>query len=568
MHYLSEEHITIFLIQVFLILALAKLARDLFRKFDQPPMVGEILVGIILGPTIFGRLLPDLHKLVFPANPIQQNMLETLAWFGVMLFLLVTGFEVDTSTAWKQRKASLKIAITGVVFPLAMGFLIFLLLPQGYFSAKFPHWTSAFFMGVAISISALAVIARTLYDLNLLRTDLGLLTLSAITINDILGWFFFSIAFALTTGGTFHSEIGKISITILFTILFPAFCLTIGRRLVGKIINKIVNSNLSTTGSMLTFICCLGLICGAITQSFGIHAIFGFFLAGIMAGDAPDLSENTRQIITQMVHAILIPLFFVSIGLKVDFANNFNMGLVILISSVAIIGKFLGAWFGARMTDLTKDNRLAIAILHTPGGDMTIVVSIVGLELGIITKPLFVALVVAALLSTIIVGPWLSRVIKRSRQIRIKELLPKEGVVTKLLSKDRRSIIHEMSYIAANTIKGIDLDPETVFRAVLDRENLMGTGIDKGIAVPHARLKNLKKPLLVFGHSEAGIDWDAADGKPVHCIFLLLTPEGSFDTQIQTLAAIAKMMKDEKNCLKLASIKNPKELWDQLHTSL
>ena len=146
---------------------------EVLRHWGHPPVIGEILVGLLLGPTLLGRLFPELYQTLFPPDPIQYTMLETVSWFGVLLLLLETGLEIDVSAAWQQRASALRIGIIGVIVPLGVGFLLSLLLPDAYLAMPDQRVTFALFLGTTMAISAMVIIARVLHDLDLVKSDLG-----------------------------------------------------------------------------------------------------------------------------------------------------------------------------------------------------------------------------------------------------------------------------------------------------------------------------------------------------------------------------------------------------------
>ena len=238
--------------------------------------------AILLGPTIFGRFFPYLHQIIFPKDIIQQNMLETVAWVGILFLLLEIGLEVDFSSAWKQRGDALKIAITDIIVPMTLSFAACLFLPDCYLVNPEQRIIFAVFMATAMTISAMPIATRALHDLKLSKTDLGFLIVSALSVNDIIGWLIFTLVLG------FFARIGlgvtKIIVIISSIIGFVFFCLTIGRNFTDFVISKIKERQMPEPGTSLTFICLLGLSGGAITQKIGIHALFGFFIAGIMAG--------------------------------------------------------------------------------------------------------------------------------------------------------------------------------------------------------------------------------------------------------------------------------------------
>lgn len=564
MHYINEQNIFLFLIQIFILLGLARGLGELFAKWKQIPLTAEILVGIVLGPTILGRVLPLLHQGLFPPDPIQQSMFDTIAWFGVLFLLLEAGLEIDFSTAWRQKGDALKIAVSGIIVPMIIAFVPSLFLPQRYLVNPEQRLIFAFFMATVMAITAVPVTVRVLHDLRLSKTDLGFLIMSALSVNDIIGWLLFTLVLGFFT----QASLGVLKIIIIVgsTVGFVIFCLTIGRRFADAVISKIKAQQMPQPAASLTFICLLGLLCGAVTQKIGIHALFGFFVAGIMAGGAKALSERTRQVISQMVYAIFVPLFFVGIGLKTDFLKNFDIFLVTLVSVIGILGRFAGAWLGVNFTKLSRANSFPIAIAHTPGGAMEIVVGMLALEHGLITEPIFVAIVFGAVFSSVILGPWLSYSIERRKRISILEFFSPRGIVAELPAANRNEAIKKLCDIAAAQA---DLpDEENLYSVVLQRENEMGTAIEEAIAVPHGRIAFLQRPLVIFGRSLTGIDWDSPDGKATNFIFLILTPQKDIETQIQILPAVVRAMSNRQTRDDIMQAQEAEEIWAILQKAL
>lgn len=551
MHYLGEEHILLFLIQTFILLASAKIVGGFFLKRGMPSLAGEILIGIILGPTIFGRLAPEIQKSIFPHDMVQMNMLETVSWIGVLLLLLVTGFEVSLSSAWKQGKASISIGVIGVVIPMIIGVAAFWFLPEKYWGPSANQLTFTLFLSTAASISAIAVIARILHDLEILKSDLGLTLLSGFVVNDLLGWLVF--AFVLSFASQHETDLNGIIVTFIQVIIFGFICLTVGSKFVGTVVKKIHEIDLPHPATTLTFISCLAMGCGAITQSIGIHAILGFFLAGVMVGNTNQISERSKEIMSQMVHALFVPIFFASIGLKVDFVSQLDMILVIIFTSVAIGGKLVGAWVGAKFANMSNEDSLSTGIAFIPGGAMEIVLGLLALEIGIVSETTFVAIVFAALASSVAVGPLLAWSLDRRKHFNVANFLKKDFIIPDLQSKTKWGAIAELCTLVADSTKV--LDPKDVVKSVTEREEIMGTGMEKGLAVPHGRLPNIEKPIIAFARSEKGIDWDARDGLSTNYVFLILSPTDDDGMQVQILAAIARLFMTEAIHSELNGIK-------------
>ncbi len=563
MQNLSEHNILIFLIQVFLLLGISRLLGELFRVWKQPAITAEIITGILLGPTIFGRFLPQLHRRIFPPDIIQQHMLETVAWLGLLFFLLESGLKMDFSSAWRHRGKALVIAITDIIVPMALGFTCSYFLPDSFLVDPQRRIIFSLFMATALTISAMPVTVRALVDLNLAKTDLGFLIMSALSVNEIIGW----MVFTLVLGIFVQTNIMIVGIIAIFALaLFITYALmTAGRDFANFVITKIREKHLPEPGSSLTFICLLGLFCGAIFQKIGIHALLGFFLAGVVAGEVRSLPERTRQVISQMVYAIFVPLFFARIGLGIDFFENFNPFLVFFVVAVGVCGKFAGAWLGVTFTDLPRVNRMGVAVAHIPGGAMEIVIGLLALKYNIINQQMFVSIVIGGVISAVILGPWLKHSLCRRKVISMMEFFSRREVVADLRSRDRDNAIKELCAVAAeqeNMPVGDMLSNEA-----LRRENEMGTAIECGISLPHARISRLIRPTVVFGRSKSGIDWNSPDGCLTYFIFLILTPKEDDDIQIQILRIIAKAMSDVKIQESLLAAGDQYEIWRLLENS-
>ncbi len=491
-------------------------------------------------------------------------MLDTVSWFGVLFLLLATGFEVSLIAVWKQGKASLSIGVIGVVVPFLIACGVFVWLPESYWGTRANHLTFTLFLATAASISAIAVIAKLLHDLEILKSDLGLTTLSGFAVNDIVGWLMFTVVLGLT--GPVGTDIEN-TIRVLFEfLLFAIVCLTVGSRFVGIVVKRLKESSLPQPATILTFITCLAILCGAITQWVGIHAILGFFLAGIMIGNAPEISERTREIVSQMVHAIFVPIFFATIGIKIDFVANMDVLIVVVFTAVAVGGKLFGAWVGAKAAGFSRADALTTGIAFIPGGAMEIVVGMLALELRLVTPDVFVAIVFAALVSSIAVGPLLAWSIRRRKAVDSRRFLVREALVLELEGKTRWDVIPEL---ASRLAEGISYhDREALVTAVVEREKIMGTGLEKGIAVPHGRLPDLDRPVVAFGRSRTGIDWDARDGRATHFVFLILTPEREEGAQVQILAAIARSMLDPGIQSSVMASESPQEIFRIINDAL
>ncbi len=564
MHYLDETHIYLFLLQLLILMGCARGLGEWLRRWKQPALTAEILVGILLGPTVLGRLAPGLQQALFPAEAVQQAMLDTVAWIGVLLLLLDTGLEMDFSIAWRQRGSAFIIAVFDIVIPMAAAFAAVIWLPGSYMVNPGRRIVFALFMAAVMTISAMPVAARVLHDLKLLKADLGFLIMSALTVNDIVGWVLFTIIMGVFTQAAMNA--GAVVLVFASTVGFAALALTLGRKISTRAFDYLKRRRLADPAVSLTITVLLGLLFGALTQKLGIHALFGFFIAGVVIGEAKSLSEQTRGVISQMVHALFVPLFFANIGLKIDFIADFDAPLVALMCGVGIAGRYLGAWLGVAAARLPRINRDLIAIAHTPGGMMEIVVALLAMEAGLITSTVFVAIVFSAVFSSILVGPWMARSLARRAAAAPAHFLAADAVLPELAASNREDAIREIAGALANRMG--PAGQSRLEEQILQREREFGTAVGAGVAIPHARIEGLKNPVLAFGRARDGIDWDAPDGLPVDSVFLLATPVGAEDIHVQLLAAIAAGMLREGTRENLRQASDAPALLQALQKSL
>ena len=543
MQHINELNIFIFLLQVALLLGSARALGGIFRRYGQPAITAEILVGLLLGPSIFGRVAPEFHSVIFPNDSVQIIMLDTVAWLGILFFLLRTGFETSFAAAWRLKGEAVKISSADLVLPMIIAFVPAYFLPASYFGEQTSRFMFALFVATIMTISALPVTARVLQELKIYRTDISLLTMSALTINDIAGWIVFALILGTVTDTA--PSIASIVWIIIGTFSFAGISLTLGKRVLEYAFDAINKSRYAGHGASLTLVCIAGLIGGAITTKIGIHALFGFFIAGIMVGEARSLPEHTKNVFSEMVGAILVPVFFASIGLKIDFLASFDVILVLFILTVGVFGRYIGAWIGCLWAKLPRSGWSLVSAAHIPGGEMQIVIGILALEYGVISEKVFVAIIFGAITSSIIAGPWMKLSLKHMRKLDWLSYLTSEAIISNLTAKTKDEAIELLSRTAAS-FEGMP-DEQTIAKAVAEREKIMNTALDNGLAVPHARLSEISQTMVVLGRSIDGIEWDSRDGKLTGLVFMILTPKEETETQLLILRGIAQTLTDADN---------------------
>ncbi len=532
---LSPAEITAFLLSLAILLAAARFLGEIAKRLNQPAVLGEILAGILLGPTLLGAVAPGVFAFLFPAQGGGALAREGLMVLAITLFLLVAGMEVNLSSVWRQGRLALSVGIAGIVGPFSIGFAMAWLLPRqmGIAEGTDPL-IFALFIATALSISALPVIAKTLMDLDLYRSDLGMMVIAAAVFNDLFGWIIFAVILGmLGTGGGHALSVGA---TIWLTLGFSLFMLTWGRNLLHRALPWI-HAHTSWPGGVLGFALALALVCAAFTEWIGVHAIFGSFLAGVALGDSAHLRTRTRATIAQFVSFIFAPLFFASIGLKVNFVAHFDLQLVLLVLLIACIGKVVGCGIGGWLAGMPLREAAALGFGLNARGAMEIILGILALQYGVIDERLFVALVVMALVTSLMSGPAMQWLLRLKKPRRFLDFMRPRGFLPQLQASTRDEAIEELSRPLA---QAMGIDTAHVVTAVRERERLMATGLGSGLAVPHARLEGLNAPALGVGISREGVDFDAPDGRPAHLVFLLLTPRQDDGAQLEILADIAR----------------------------
>lgn len=548
MEKLAPAEITTLLLGFAVMLGLARVFGEIFNRFRQPAIVGEILAGILLGPTVLGVVAPGWFQTLFPAVGNVAIAYHTLITIAVVLLLLIAGLEIDLSILWRQGRAALLVSVLGTAVPFAMGFGAAYAFPQFWgIEPGADPLTFALFFGTALSISALPVIAKIMMDMSLFKTDVGMLVMGAAMFSDLVGWIIFSIVLGMMNAHAAEGQAnahGGLSVwgTIGLTLLLVATTLTLGRWLANKALPWI-QSRMSWPGGVLGFTLVLTFLGAAATEAIGIHAIFGAFLVGIAIGDSAHMRQQTRAVLHQFVTYIFAPIFFVSIGLEADFLQNLNVPLTLGVLVVAFVGKIAGCMLGARLGGLPRRDGWAISFGMNARGAMEIILGLLALQYGVIQPEMFVALVVLALLSSVISGPLMTKFIDRPKVWKLEDLLDVKLFIPDLKGTTREDAIRELARPAA-TAAG--LAEEVVATAVLARERIMGTGLGDEVAIPHARFAEISRPVLAVGHSRAGIDFDSPDGQPARLVFLLLTPENEMSAQVQIMGQIARMFKREE----------------------
>lgn len=537
---LTRVDISTLFVSIGILLLTARILGELAVRLRQPAVLGEILAGIILGPTVLGWLWPGFVSAIFPADGPVAVSLNAITAVAISLFLLVAGMEVDLTTVWRQGRSALVVAIVGMVLPFGLGLGAASAMPTWLGMEQGGHrLVFVLFFATALAITALPVIAKILLDLNLYRTDLGMVVIAAAIFNDLVGW----IIFAFLLGMMGQGEGGGLTITqtIIVTLLFAVLMLTLGRWLLDKILPWI-QAHFTWPGGIISAALATAIGCAAFTEWIGVHAIFGAFLFGVALGDSRHLRQQTRGTLDQFISFFFAPLFFATIGLRVNFISKFDLPLVVLVIVLGTIGKVLACGLCARWSGFKTREAWAVGFGMNARGAMEIILGLLALQAGVIGERLFVALVIMALVTSATSGYMMQVILGMKRAIRLSEYLSASRFRAKLKSTDRRAAIEELVQMATQGVEG--MDPQQVASRVWMREELMPNGLPNGVAIPHARVPGLKQPVTAVGFSAEGIDFNARDGQPARLICLLLTPFNDHRVQLDLLADVGRTFQD------------------------
>lgn len=400
----SEVELLRFLTEILVMLVVSRLLADIMKRFGQAPVLGELLAGIVLGKSLLGYLAPPAYAFLFSSDPQQMHLLESFAWVGAILLLLYIGLETDLGILRGMGPAAIKVSGCGIAVPLLSGLALGYMLPDHYLAAHGNRAIFSLFMAVAMSISAVPVIAKILIDLGLMRRELGLLILAAGIVDDSVGWLMLSIVAGLAARGTI--DFVSVGLLIGEAALFIALCYFGGYRLVGFILRWVDDHTFIDHGKFSAIIL-IALVCAVLAQAIGLHAVFGAFVAGLMIRNSARMRKTDLEDLKAITLGVMAPLFFAYSGLKADPTNLSEPVVPLLVLAVACAGKLAGCGLGGVLARLGVRDSMVVAVGMNARGGMGIIVALVGLSLGVLTPEMYTIIIAMAFVTSLMAPPLL-----------------------------------------------------------------------------------------------------------------------------------------------------------------
>ncbi|WP_326599917.1 cation:proton antiporter [Streptomyces sp. NBC_01803] len=409
---IAHHELLVLLTQVGVLLLLAMLLGRVAERLGMPAIVGELSAGVLLGPSLMSNIFPDLGGWLFPQDPAQMHLLDALGQLGVILLVGFTGMHLDLKLVRRQGSRAATVSAAGLILPLGLGVWLGFLLPGSLREDGADQAVFACFVGVAMCVSAIPVIARTLMDLKLIHRNIGQMILVAGTIDDAVGWVLVSLVAAMATasglsGGDVATALGHLAIVLLVMV-------TVGRVVVRMVMQAAIRSGVR--GLPIVTAVVLTILSAAGTHALELEAVFGAFLCGILIGSAKDVDVRPLEPLNTTVVTVLAPIFFATAGLRMDLTALGDPEIALwalAVVTVAVVGKFLGAFVGGMFSKMTKWESLALGAGMNARGVIEVIIAMIGVRLGLLSVEMYSIIVLVAVLTSVMAPPLLRLAMSR-----------------------------------------------------------------------------------------------------------------------------------------------------------
>jgi Kef-type K+ transport system membrane component KefB/nucleotide-binding universal stress UspA family protein len=403
----------LFIAQIVLLLLAGRLLGEFMQRIGLPAVMGQLVAGILLGPSVFGVLWPEEQHAVFGGGPEQKAMLDAVSDLGILMLLLLTGMETDLKLVRSTRRAALTVSAAGIIIPFVCGVVLGQFLPEAMLPRPDQRLITSLFLGTALSIASVKIVATVVREMRFVRRRIGMTLLASAIIDDTIGWTIIAITSSLALHGSLDAA--GLAQSLLGTGLFLAASITLGQRLVFALIRWTNDRFVSEAPVVTTILIVMGVM-ALITHLLGIHTVLGAFVAGILVGQSPILTRHINEQLRGLVVALFMPVFFSLAGLNADLSilkDPQLAGLTVGLIAIASVGKFTGAFLGGALGGLSGWESLALGCGMNARGSTEVIVASIGLSMGVISHDLFTMIVTMAVVTTLAMPPTLRWALSR-----------------------------------------------------------------------------------------------------------------------------------------------------------
>jgi Kef-type K+ transport system membrane component KefB len=403
----GDNKVTIFFIQIALLITVGRLLGEVMTRIGQPAVMGQIIGGVVLGPSVFGALVPDLQHAIFPVASAGREMLKAVSELGILMLLLLTGMETDLALVKRVKAHAALTSAGGIIIPFALGYALGEYLPADLLPDPNRRLMTALFLATALSISSVKIVAAVLREVDFLRRDIGQVILASSILDDTIGWIILSLIGGLAAHGVV--QVTPLILSVSGTALFLAVCFTIGSTIVAALI-RWTNDSFVMEMPVISVILVLMFALALLTDLIGVQTVLGAFVAGIMIGQSPILTKHIEEQLRGLIVALFMPVFFGVAGLAIDLKVLADPRLCLLtlaVIAIASVGKLGGCYLGSRISGLKHREGVAVGLGMNARGSTEIILATIGLGLGVLNQQLFTVIVLMAMVTTLCMPPLL-----------------------------------------------------------------------------------------------------------------------------------------------------------------
>ena len=403
-----KQSTSLLILQILVILIASRTTAFCFSFMGQTAVMGEIIGGILLGPSLLGLVAPSVSHFIFPADSLGR--LQSLSQLWLIIYMFIVGLEIDFGKLREKAAAALLISHSGIVFPFSLGIILSFYLFDNFCPAKISFLPFALFMGVAMSITAFPVLARIIKEKNLGGTMVGTVSVSSAAIEDITAWSLLAVAIAVAKSTSIVTSV----LSLVLVILFIGVMLVLVRPLLKKYQNHLFSSSRPDIFG-ITIILVLLLLSSIATDVLGVHAVFGAFIVGLIMPDKIKVNSPVKTKLEDFTSVLLLPIFFALTGLKTQLGllnSGYLWGIFGLVLLVAVAGKMGGVVIASRFSKIGWRDSLTLGVLMNTRGLMELIALNIGYDMGVISGPIFTLLVLMAIVTTFMTGPFLNLTLK------------------------------------------------------------------------------------------------------------------------------------------------------------